>query len=546
MKNQLYFRLVRILFGSITIGLLILACSLPLLNSESDQQPTPTEESASQDTSEESSTVEDASTETPGVIEAPEPEPGSTLRWIDSSLLVYIPPGEFIMGHDGEDNPEHPVYLNGFWIYRTEVTNRMYLNCMARGRCSPPAVDPAIPDLEDPALADHPVVGIQWHQAVEYCESVDGALPTEAQWEKTARGTDARLYPWGNDDPACELLNFDQCVEEITSVIDYPLGTSPYDVLDMAGNVFEWVSDWYREDYYTEAPAENPMGPDFGEERSVRGSTFRTEPDQVESSHRYFLEPDEYRTDLGFRCVVGNAHHYAPPCTILAHTPPDGGLGANPTEAPDGSASCIVDEPTLDFVTYCQNSLRGVNISWSPLDADINYSISAGAACSQYDADTLACIGPYEAMIDIQACKSCPPPVVELGLLATCDPPYVLDGTTELCRYAGPPVPGGVLCAPGYSLSGDDSCCVQEDGTPLDFPVCPVGGRFDPGLPPICWFTLPSTGDEKCVSESIFFQWCAPDEPPPDPCAGYTNPNECIGAGIGCDWSADREVCFTP
>ena len=102
------------------------------------------------------------------------------------------------MGHDGEDNPEHEVYLGGYWIYRTEVTNRMYLNCVRMGKCSPPAVDPAIPDLEDPEIADLPVVGVSWHRAAEYCKFVDGALPTEAQWEKTARGVDARFFPWGN------------------------------------------------------------------------------------------------------------------------------------------------------------------------------------------------------------------------------------------------------------------------------------------------------------------------------------------------------------
>jgi formylglycine-generating enzyme required for sulfatase activity len=539
--------IARNIFGILCFSLSILACNLPLLNSETESQSTNTEDTreiANQNTTSQNTTSEDIATESPIPAQTLPPEPGSTLRWIDSSLLVYIPPGEFIMGHDGDDNPEHAVYLDGYWIYRTEVTNRMYLNCVGMGKCSPPAVDPAIPDQEDPEIADLPVVGVRWHQAAEYCKFVDGALPTEAQWEKTARGDDARFFPWGNDEPNCDLLNFNDCVEEISPVINYPLGASPYDVLDMAGNVFEWVADWYLEDYYSDTPFDNPMGPEIGEARSVRGSTFRTETEQVESSLRYFLEPDEYRSDLGFRCVVGKAQEYAPPCSILADNKPE--LADTPDDPPGGSAACIVQEPTFSVVTYCENGHRGNNISWTPADADVNYSSSAGVSCSQYDVDTLACAGIFDATIDIEACKSCPPPVVELGTLATCDPPYIYDNATNLCKYDGPPVPGNWVCAPGYSLSGDDSCCALEEGTPLDFPICPVGGDYDP-VAQVCWFTLPSTGDEKCVSESVFFEWCAKereieqepeqepeDEPEPSDCTEYNNLNDCEKKG--CIW----------
>ncbi len=532
-------------FVVLIVGLLIISCSFPLFQIGTDSEEIKTNPSAGDDVSSQNGSEQNAVSELSSEPEVSQPELGSTVRWIDSSLLVYIPPGEFTMGHDGEDNPEHSVFLDGFWIYRTEVTNRMYLNCMAMGKCSPPAVDPAIPDLEDPALADFPVVGVRWYQAVEYCEFVDGSLPTEAQWEKTARGTDARLYPWGDDEPSCELLNFDDCVEDISPVDQYPLGASPYDVLDMAGNVFEWVYDWYREEYYAESPFENPMGPESGEARSVRGSTYRSTLDQIESSLRYFLEPEEYRVDLGFRCVVGNAEFYAPPCEILAHDPEDG-VGDNPDDPPGGSAACIVPEPQIAVVTYCEKGDRGNNISWSPADADINYSTSEGVGCSMYDADTLACRGNYGATVNVEVCKSCPPPVVELGIIAECDPPYVLDDVTNLCKYDGPPIPGRVRCAPGYSISGDDSCCVREEGTPFDFPVCPVGGVYDASSK-ICWFTLPSTGDQKCVEESVFFRWCPPentDDKPEDPCAKYTI-NEC-GTPVGCIWDYDAGVCREP
>jgi formylglycine-generating enzyme required for sulfatase activity len=558
MKKEQPNKFLHLILGILSICLLTLACNSPFSRSTSGSDSASTENPenfATRGTSTVTTEGTDEVSVTPIAIEAPEPELGSTIRWIDNSLLVYIPPGEFIMGHEGEDNPEHVVFLDGFWIYRTEVTNRMYLNCMVRDECSPPAVDPALPDITDPELADHPVVGITWDQAVGYCQFVGGYLPSEAQWEKTARGHDGRIFPWDDpldDDevePNCELLNFNNCEEETTPVKDYPLGVSPYDVFDMAGNVFEWVADWYEDDYYNKAPFDNPIGPEYGEDRSVRGSTFRTGPEQVESSLRYFLDPDEYRNDLGFRCVVGGAHEYAPPCEILAHSPSDD-VGENPDDPPDGSASCTVQDPQLDIVTYCEKGLRGNNISWSPADSDITYSSSEGVSCSQYDADTLACMGSSGSTVDIKACKSCPPPVVQLGVIGTCDSPYLFDDSTNLCRYDGPPVPGQVRCAPGYSLSGDDSCCVRDEGSPLDFPVCPVGGVYDANSQ-ICWFTLPSTGDEKCASESIFFEFCPIDtkvpsgggDQPGDPCAKYTLEDCRLHYGDGCRWDFNNEVC---
>ncbi len=559
MKSNLANQRLRVILGALSINLLILACNFLSLISGSGSGSTPTaatENPPVENTSIPETVGADQATEAPVGVEVPPPEPGSTLRWLDGSLLVYVPPGEFVMGQDDEDNPEHMVYMDGFWIYRTEVTNRMYLNCMAMEECSPPAVDPALPDLEDPELADHPVVGVRWHQAEEYCQSVGGHLPTEAQWEKTARGTEGRIFPWGyyDTEPNCELLNFNDCVGRTSAVIDYPLGVSPYEVLDMAGNVFEWVSDWYQENYYSEAPFDNPMGPDHGEVRSVRGSTFRSGPEMVESALRYFLGPDEYRNDLGFRCVVGNAHEYAPPCEVLAHSPSDD-LAANPDEAPGGSAACVVPEPALSVVTYCNEAgWRGNNISWTPADAEIDYSTLGSVSCDLYDEDTLSCVGDYGATVDITACKSCPPPVVELGVPAACDLPYVLQEDTSLCKYDGPPIPGRVVCAPGYSLGDDASCCVRKKGTPLDFPVCPIGGAFDP-TSRICWFTLPSTGDVKCASQSVFFETCIVEEEkkhgggghkPRDPCADYDIAECRLHANEGCVWNFEAEVCFTP
>ena len=532
MKNKFANRSARISSGILSILLLILACSFPLIGSEEATQPPPAQEPTGQEQAD-----QDVATEEPIDLAGPPPELGDTLLWVDGSLLVYIPPGEFTMGHGGEDNPEHVAYLDGFWIYRTEVTNSMYLRCMMMEQCSPPPVDPSLPDLENPAVADLPVVGIRWEQAETYCESIGGHLPTEAQWEKTARGSDGNIYPWGNGEPSCDLLNFDDCLGETSPVIDYPQGASPYDVLDMAGNVFEWVADWYQVNYYAESPYENPLGPEFGEARSVRGSAFDTGPDQVASALRFFLAPEEHRSDLGFRCVVDNAEDFAPPCQVLAYVPPNAQGG--PGTGPGGSAACIVPQPQISVVTYCERRVRGNNISWSPADADVDYSALDGASCSQYDADTLACVGDPGARVQIEACKSCPPPVVDLGIPGTCDAPYVLDEPAGLCRYNGPPVPGRDLCAPGFSLLTlpDTVCCEMQAGSPHDFPACPPGGSYD-STSRICWFTLPSTGDQKCASQTVHFETCE------RPGGDGGSDGSCPSQNVVCYNFGNQQVCY--
>jgi hypothetical protein len=416
---------------------------------------------------------------------------------------------------------------------------------MAQGWCTPPVVDPSIPEIDKPGNADLPVVGASWAQAEEYCNSVAGTLPTEAQWEKAARGTDGYLYPWGNDTPACDLLNFNHCLGEASTVLGYPAGMSPYELLDMAGNVFEWTADWYNEDYYINSPGDNPIGPDFGEERSVRGSTFRSEIDQVESSLRYHLEPEDYRSDLGFRCVVGDAQTYAQLCEMVPELTMH--VVDNPEDAPGGSASCIVPQPSVSVVTYCDDGERGNNISWTPADADYDYTINGDAWCTLYDADTLTCRGKQGATLDFQACKSCPPPSVQLGIPGSCEVQYALDDIDDMCRYIGGSIPEKVRCAPGYSLWEDDSCCAIDYGVLSDYPVCPPGGTFD-DISNVCWFTLPSTGDEKCTEESIYFFWCARDRVPekePDPCDKYANINNCEKHPDECHWDFAQNACVS-
>jgi formylglycine-generating enzyme required for sulfatase activity len=180
----------------------------------------------------------------PVVATSPPMEVGSTFQYFDGSVLVAVPGGPFIMGAGGQDNPIRTVNVSDFWIYQVEVTNRMYGLCVTMGVCS-------LPDSTDNPLfgnvaeENKPVVGVDWGQASAYCGFVNGRLPTEAEWEKTARGPDGNKFPWGNQEPTCNLLNFDACMRKTTYVGTYPDGQSYYKAMDMSGNVFEWVQDWY-------------------------------------------------------------------------------------------------------------------------------------------------------------------------------------------------------------------------------------------------------------------------------------------------------------
>jgi formylglycine-generating enzyme required for sulfatase activity len=188
----------------------------------------------------------------------------------DQAELVLIPAGNFFMGSDssydpyfwGAESPIHQVYLDAFWIYRTEVTNAMYTDCVSEQAC--PRPDYARSSTQsnyygNPEYADYPVVFVSWRDASAYCLWAGGSLPTEAQWEKAARGTDDRIFPWGSTPPSGQQANYcdASCPEswrdgsqndgysDTAPAGNYPAGASPYGVLDMAGNVWEWVFDWF-------------------------------------------------------------------------------------------------------------------------------------------------------------------------------------------------------------------------------------------------------------------------------------------------------------
>ena len=236
---------------------------------------------------------------------------------VDEAVYVYVPAGEFTMGAgDGEadEQPVHRVVVDAFWIMRTEVTNAQYDRCVRAGVCTAPGNDV----WRDVRFAEHPVTHVSWEQASTYAQWVGGSLPTEAQWEKAARGVDLRTYPWGNEFDGSRLnycdVNCDKDWKDETTddgytftapVGSYPAGASPYGALDMAGNVWEWVNDWYGEEYYSQSPSDNPPGPETGGHRVLRGGSWVNDDGYVRSADRSNGNPGsgDIVYGYGFRCV---------------------------------------------------------------------------------------------------------------------------------------------------------------------------------------------------------------------------------------------------
>jgi formylglycine-generating enzyme required for sulfatase activity len=195
---------------------------------------------------------------------------------------VYIPAGIFHMGgmdvrRAPNETPDHDVTLNAFWMDQLEVTNAMYTLCVNAGACTPPQnfKSQRRPSYYDnPEFKDYPVIYVAWVQAKTYCEWAGRRLPTEAEWEHAGRGDDFRTFPWGEDKADGLRANFNMLVGDTSRVGTYPLGSSPFGVLDMAGNVAEWVNDLYGS--YANAGTVNPTGPQINAtlNRVVRGGSL--------------------------------------------------------------------------------------------------------------------------------------------------------------------------------------------------------------------------------------------------------------------------------
>ena len=233
----------------------------------------------------------------------------SKVSAIDNMTLMYVPAGEFLMGStendinaEEDEFPQHKVYLDAFWIDQTEVTNAQYRLCVEAGNCQ----EPEITDFyNSEKFTKHPVVYVSWNDAQGYCEWAGRRLPTEAEWEKAARGTEGQIYPWGDDSPDNDFLNYYRNIGNTTVVGRYTLGVSPYGLFDMAGNVWEWVADWYGAGYYGNSPTKNPDGPDSGALKVLRGGSWNMYTQAIRSAERFNYNPNiASGSALGFRCAL--------------------------------------------------------------------------------------------------------------------------------------------------------------------------------------------------------------------------------------------------
>jgi len=227
----------------------------------------------------------------------------------DGMPLMLVPAGEFLMGSEPylDEEPVHKVFLSAFWIDQTEVTNGAYALCVEEEACQLPSR--AISYTRKSYFGNtfyktYPVIYVDWFEADSYCKWAGRRLPTEAEWEKAARGTDQRIYPWGDHLPDTDLLNYNLDFGDTSVAMNFLSSPSPYGVLNMAGNVSEWVADWYDSRYYSQSPARDPSGPATGKYRVVRGGSWSDNRNLVRSALRLYYEPDASFFNLGFRCVA--------------------------------------------------------------------------------------------------------------------------------------------------------------------------------------------------------------------------------------------------
>jgi formylglycine-generating enzyme required for sulfatase activity len=396
----------------------------------------------------------------------PPVEVGASFSHADGTTLVAVPHGEFLMGHGSADNPEHKVILSDYWIYSTEVTNTEYSLCVAQGWCSPPSLDDNS-EYQAAAALQRPVVGVSYDQARSYCQFMGGDLPTEAQWEKAARGTDAGRYPWGEAEPACDLANFGRCLKHTDEVTRPEHGKSIYGALNMAGNVYEWVADWYDPVYYETGPSGDPAGPAGGRARVIRSSGYRSSADQMLSYARSYAAPDDHRPDLGFRCTIVHPTDFAPACSFASVV----------VSSRLGGASAVCPKLSIDVqATACRYGGGAVVTFNNDQQRDPNASFGGIVGC------TLLSGSPGSYPITYECRRSSAAVMTSRCLYrdlpaGECPTGYQLDAGSGLCKWQGARSVG-IECPTGEFYDPVSHCCSITTGEPEDFPVCPVGATF--------------------------------------------------------------------
>ena len=245
-----------------------------------------------------------------------------------SENMVFIPEGPFTMGFkiendsewgDMDEEPVHEVTLSAYWMDKYEVTSYDFAEFLNSHQASAgrfieitPSVTVEFVEgkyLSRPELENHPVNRVSWYGADAYCRWKGKRLPTEAEWEKAARGTDQRIFPWGNEFPDNKRVTFRRKFSDLGFKVMEPVnsmsrGVSPYGIHHMAGNVWEWCNAWYDGSYYSNSPATNPTGPASGPYRMVRGGSWSTPDGYLRCAFRIGGSPTNYHTDIGFRVLA--------------------------------------------------------------------------------------------------------------------------------------------------------------------------------------------------------------------------------------------------
>lgn len=238
----------------------------------------------------------------------------------DGALMVLVQEGIFPMGvpkaaRDGgvDERPNHDVFVDNFYIDKYEVTNGRYLQFITETGHRTPQ-HPSDPskglwqgNIMPESIVDLPVINVDWYDADSYCKWAGKRLPTEAEWEKAAKGPNDWRFPWGNVEPTDRHLNYNQVWRGEATLVPvgiYEAGKSPYGAYDMAGNVWEWVADWYDPQYYSKSPARNPKGPETGTHKVLRSSGWQVETPQVRIFTRIKMDPLGRNHSTGFRCAM--------------------------------------------------------------------------------------------------------------------------------------------------------------------------------------------------------------------------------------------------
>jgi serine/threonine-protein kinase len=243
----------------------------------------------------------------------------------DGMVQLLVPAGDFLMGSAGDldadedEQPQRTIFLDAFWVDQTEITNSMYAACVAAGACTTPAQgnsNSRADYYDNPAYADYPVVHVSRQAAAAYCQWAGRRLPTEAEWEKAARGSDGRIVPWGDAlgdfranfcDRSCAFnwaaMAIDDSQQELGPVGSYPQGASPFGALDMVGNAYEWALDEYDAFYYDGMPATNPVNPPASNEAVIRGGSWFDRSAFIRAANRVNVDATLAGDNVGFRCV---------------------------------------------------------------------------------------------------------------------------------------------------------------------------------------------------------------------------------------------------